>query len=470
MPPPTLLQTHISRALRLLDRRLCRPCRRCCCCCCCCYLRPRTTRPYSAVTAAPPRTEHFEVPCRSNGSITIEKASPILIYLPPGPVLPGHAEEEEHIMSSLAASSAATIARINYRASVAHPYPTPFHDVVTGYDWIVDNLLRDEFHRPHLGRLGVCGQLVGGSLATMLALTECRVGENRLAAAAVNNPIVDWVFPDELPSVGASELPEPSGADDTAFPADVESAIPQPLTASIRKQNKPATKKPSLTAWQAHGDNATIPTLTLSAERDMLFRRPGDYFDRFASPIHFFRSPHAHMIFPEQDDMSASQQPEDLLDREAQFALNHHASAAGKTKASPVVATLSRCRAYARNYPPAGSFLKLPVWHITTGLQSPLSDQALDLAKGVQRSLARQRLKSQSGRTRWLDAAEKKVYEQWAQEQVQLQSQQGIGLWSPSDKDEDENWTAPVTRVGIWMKQRLETDFVRKGTMCPRPK
>ncbi|KAH9876500.1 hypothetical protein J1614_003631 [Plenodomus biglobosus] len=389
------------------------------------------------------------------------KASPILIYLPPGPVLPGHAEEEERIISSLAASSAATIARINYRASSSHQYPAPVHDVLSGYDWIQEHLLRDDFQRPYLARLGVCGQLVGGSLATMLALTECRVGETRVAAAAVNNPIVDWVFPDELPSVSNSDLPEPMGADETAFPADDDAAAATPLPSpksTARKRPKTRTKKSSLTAWQAHNNNAIIPTLTLSAERDMLFRRPDDYFDRFASPIHFFRSPHAHMVLPEQDHIAASQQPDELLDIEAQFALNYYASSNGKTKASPAVATLSRCRAYARNYPQAGGSLKLPVWHMTTGLQSPISDQTLELAKVIQRSLARQRLKSQSGRVRWLDVSERKSYEQWAEEQVQLQTHQGVGLWSP--QDDDKNWITRVEKVGGWMKQRLDADFV----------
>ncbi|KAF2847442.1 alpha/beta-hydrolase [Plenodomus tracheiphilus IPT5] len=427
--------------------------------------RPLPTRLYSVVTA-PPRREHLDVPCRSNGSITIDvyhaaaKTSPILVYLPPGPVLPGHAEEEEHIISCLSASSAATIARIHYRASSAHQYPTPFHDVLTGYDWIQQNLLRDAFDRPYLGRLGVCGQLVGGSLATMLALTECRVGEPRIAAAAVNNPIVDWVFPDELPAVSPSELPEPTGADDTALPADQDPATLLPVAKTSRKRPKPTTKKSPLTAWQAHGDNTMIPTPTLSAERDMLFRRPDDYFDRFASPIHFFRSPHAQMVCPEQDDIAASQQPDsdELLDMEVQFALNHYASFHGKTKTSPAVATLSRCRAYARNYPQAGTSLKLPAWHMTTGLQSPLADQTLELVKVIQRSLARQRLKSQSGRTRWLNVSEKTTYEQWAQEQVRLQTRPGVGLWSP--QNDDTNWTIPVDEVGAWMKLRLEADLM----------
>ncbi|KAI8931582.1 hypothetical protein NX059_011236 [Plenodomus lindquistii] len=442
--PPALLRAHASCRPQSLSLGL------------------RSRRPYSVVTA-PPRTEHVSIPCRSNGSITVDvyhastKTSPVLLYLPPGPVLPGHEEEEEHIISCLKASSAATVARINYRASATHQYPTPFHDVLTGYDWIRENVLRDDFNRPYLGRLGICGQLIGGSLATMLALTECREGETRIAAAAVNNPIVDWVFPDELPSASPLEMPELVDEDETALPADQDAATPQPVVKPTRKHQTATNRTPPLTAWQLYGDNALIPALTLSAERDMLFRRPDDYFDRFASPIHFFRSPHAQMVFPEQDDIAASQQPDELLDMEAQFALTHYASFNDKAKPPPAIATLTKCRAYARNYPQAGSALNLPVWHMTTGLQSPLSDQTRELARVVQRSLARQRLKSQSGRIRWLDVVEKRSYEQWAQEQVVLQTHQNIGLWSPNDHD--KNWTIPVEEVGKWMKQCLDADF-----------
>ncbi|KAF1936986.1 alpha/beta-hydrolase [Clathrospora elynae] len=426
-------------------------------------------RPYSAYTG-PPRCEHINIPSRSNGSITVDvfhaskPSSPILLYLPPGPVLPDCSEEEQDVISVLRASSAATIVRINYRASSVHQYPTPCHDVLLGYDWVQEHLLRDEFKRPYQARLGVCGELIGGSLATMLALTECRLGENRISAAAVNNPIVDWVFPDEMPVINSADLPEPAYGDETAFPADEDMAsswttrekgedVPKPG----RKRQKRAPKAPPPTAWQAYGDNAVLPGLTLSGERDVLFRRPEDYFDRFTSPIHFFRSPHAQLVFPQQDDIFASQQPDELLDIEAQLALNHYATFEKNVNVSPVLPMLSRCRAYARNYPPAGTKISLPFWNITTGLQSPLSDYTLELVKMIRRSVARQMLKSHSSRTRWHDIAEKNHYEELAQERVILNSCEGIGLWT--QQSDNPNWEVHVEGVGAWMKQRLEPNF-----------
>jgi hypothetical protein len=390
--------------------------------------------------------------------------APVLLYLPPGPVVPEGAEEEKGVISTLQESSAATIVRINYRASTVHQFPTPCHDVLLGYDWVRENLLLDQFERPYLARLGVCGELVGGSLATMLALTECRLGQSRIGAAAVNNPVVDWVFPDELPVVSPEALPEPLYGDETAMPADEDlgdSYTTREVAAEVPKRGrgrpKGTPKAPPPTAWQAHGDNPVLPALTLSGERDVLFQRPEHYFDRFASPIHFFRSPHAQLIFPQADDILASQQPEELLDMETQLALSHFASFDKAVKAAPALPTLQRCRAYARNYPPAGTHIKLPVWNITNGLQSPLSDHTLELAKMIRRSIARQELKRHSGRTRWHDAAEKAQYEELTRDRVQVNEHDGLALWT--QQDDNPNWKSHVQEMGSWMKQRLKPDF-----------
>jgi acetyl esterase/lipase len=370
-------------------------------------------------------------------------------------VLPQREDEEYRVISVLRKTAAATVARINYRASLTHQYPTPFHDVLFGWDWIRENLLVDEFQRPYLARLGVCGELIGGSLATMLALTECRLGESRVAAAAVNNPIADWVFPDELPVVDSAELPEPMAPDETAFPADedIMGSLQVPEKKPRGRPRKRSPKAPPLTAWQRYGENNIIPALTLSAERDVLFRRPQDYLDRFASPIHFFRSPHAQLVLPQQDDMFASRQPDEVLDIEAQMSLDHYNSVNQQALPAPEVPVLSRCRAYARNYPGAGSKLGLPSWNIIAGTESPLSDQAAELTKVLRRSIARHALKAHAGRTKWYDAAERKMFEEHAEEKVLLSEIPGAGLWTEHTNDQ---WKKNVQNVGVWMKERLE--------------
>lgn len=381
----------------------------------------------------------------------------MIVHLPSGPVLPDTQDAEARVIALLRETTGATIARINYRASFKHQYPTPFHDVLYGFDWVRDNLLRDEFDRPYLARMGVCGELLGGSLATMLALTECRLGESRISAAAVNSPIVDWVFPEDLPVVDPSELPEPMAPDETAFPADADlMASHLPIVEPVKpKTRKRTPKAPPQTAWQRYGDNKIIPNVTLAAERDVLFSKPEDYLDRFASPIHFFRSPHAQLVLPQQDDMFASRQPDEVLDIEAHMSLDHY-NAVHRQEASsaPELPVLSRCRAYARNYPPAGSKLSLPAWDITIGLESPLTEQAAELTKVLRRSVARQHLKSYAGRTRWHDATEKERYEEYATGIVHLNEVAGLGLWT---EQSDKTWKSNIQRIGKWMKERLES-------------
>lgn len=405
------------------------------------------------------------MPCRSNGSIRLdvyhahEASAPVLIYLPPGPVVPQNIEAEESTMAALHASSAATIIRINYRASSQHQFPTPYHDVLYGYDWIQENILIDGSQKPYAARLGICGELMGGSIASMLALTECRIGESRIVAAAVNNPIVDWVFPDDLAHVSPSELPEPSSADETAFPAEDDMMVSfkalrvgeLPKKKVTKRKRKP--KAVPLTSWQAWADSSAIPTLPLSETRNVLFRRREDIFDRFASPIHFFRSPHAQLITPQAVD-SALDQPDYALDVETQMSLSHYNSFNRDSPEPLGPPELTRCRSYARVYPQAGSGkVSLPAWNVTTGSQSPLHDQAAELSKLLKRSVARHAIKSQTGRTRAHDSSEKRYYEEYAESRVIFNSQADTGLWT-QDVFNRTNLTR-VGDAGRWMKNCL---------------
>jgi acetyl esterase/lipase len=379
-------------------------------------------------------------------------------------VIPPYEEEEERIISILAQASKATIVRINYRASSEHPYPTPIHDTLLGYDWVLENVLDDGISKPVLPRIGVCGELIGGSLAIMLGLTECRLGETRIGAAAVNNPIADWVFPDDLPLVPVADLPEPIRPEETAFPADEDPASQSPLIPSqsepapdtVAKASKRPPKPPPLTAWQMHAENSIIPTVTMSGVRDVLFRKPEHYFDRFASPIHCFRSPHASLLYPRDDDALASEQPDGPTDYETQMSILHYATL-DSIPSSVELPTLVRCRAYARIYPPSGFSLSLPAWQVTTGTESPLLDQASELTKMLKRSVARQTLRNHSGRGRYFDASEKEKYEAHADTRVHLNEVEGVGLWT--QQDADSPWKANVERMGHWMKESLKPDF-----------
>ncbi|KAF2638636.1 hypothetical protein P280DRAFT_371247, partial [Massarina eburnea CBS 473.64] len=422
-------------------------------------------RPYSSSPA--PRPERISVSARSNGNLTIDifhsekPASPVLLYLPSGTVIPDYEEEEERIISTLARASRATVARINYRASSVYQYPTPIHDTMLGYAWIKENLVDCVSPWPIPSRVGVCGELMGGSLAVMLGLTECRVGESGIGAASVNNPIVDWVFADELPALNAEEPPEPLVPEDTAFPADEDPmsplAVPESFTAT--KPPKRAAKPPPPPSWQLYGDNAAIPTLTLLGERDVLFRKPEHSFDLFASPIHWFRSPRGNLIYPRDDDTLASNQPDKPVDYETKMNLLHY-QALGQTPKPVELPTLCRCKDYGRIYPPAGFHLSPPLWQVTTGTESPLLDQATELTKKLRRSIARCEFKKREGRLgdgRRYTREEDEIYKAYAKTRVKMNTVNGIGLWT--QQDPDSPWKENVERMGHFMQEKLNASF-----------
>ncbi|KAI4219587.1 MAG: hypothetical protein LQ349_008312 [Xanthoria aureola] len=134
--------------------------------------------------------------------------APIIIYLACGLRPEEHHRPIHNPLNSLALSAQATVVEICYRLSPKSPFPKPIHDVMAGYDWIRKYLYpspkkRDIGSHPNTSyalpslqpkkRIGVCGELAGGSLAAMLALTECNL--NGITTAALGNPIVDWSSP-----------------------------------------------------------------------------------------------------------------------------------------------------------------------------------------------------------------------------------------------------------------------------------
>lgn len=384
-----------------------------------------------------------------------------MIYLPSGLILPDNGAEEQTV-TALSAATKATIARVNYRAPPEKAWPTPLHDVLNGHDWIIENMLAEQ---PLNARLGVCGELFGGSLATSLAMTECRIGESRIVAAAVNNPISDWVFPDELPAADPASLPEPSAPAETCFPADQDPLssksedAEKEAKAILTKAGKPrkqAKRAPKKTAWLRNSDNALLPTAALNATRNALFSNPFDIFDRFASPLHFFRSPHGEYIIPAQDQNSLNSSPSDIpLDQhdfETLMDISHYESYIKQEDSEAEPPVLTRCRAYARNYPPATSLLRLPEWHLTSGTKSPLLDQVTELTKMLKRSIAKQHLLKTASKASRTDPVTKKECEAWAEERVTLLERPGTGLWTRSDGAGSEE---QLQKVGQWLQHRL---------------
>lgn len=265
---------------------------------------------------------------------------------------------------------------------------------MTGFDWVKEHLLPKRAitragRAERAGRIAVCGELIGGQLATSLALSECRIGEVGISTAAVNLPIIDWTELDDL--------------EDSINPTQV-------LTAQI-----------------------------LLKQRKALFRRSEHWFDNFASPALLFRS--AGIEVPRDlssqplDDMSELAR----LDREEffqeQLALSSMSSF-GEPQAPPAEQDERvRKRKASRRYPSKALGLRLPTFRITTGEESSLVDQAMELTHFVRQSFDRHsRAVSRGGDPTGSHA-------------LQFEEKPGLGLWDATSSGrtsmyESANWLA----------------------------
>ncbi|KAF2802387.1 uncharacterized protein BDZ99DRAFT_454726 [Mytilinidion resinicola] len=442
-------------------------------------LRPRLPRPLATRLRCSPLStrqfspEHVVVPCRSNGAVTLRSPAPVLIYLPAGLSLPGQPDDyEDQSLSALLASSSSTVVRINYRRSERHQFPTPVHDVLTAYDWILQNLVRSSTTGPtngrttsKLARLGVYGELVGGGLAAMLALTECKLGSSRIGAAAVNNPVVDWVFPDELAAIIKPDSSPVYEAQDESYGSDSLMDWWAQQEAEEVATPKPPKRAPKAakSSWKDYAHNAALPTSALLESREVFFKKQEDYFDRFASPICFFRSPKGELVYPEHEDILASSSPptsevdSPTLDPDLSFQEILSEVESHEPRPPPALPTLLRCRAYYRPYPPSHLDLDLPFMRITTGSESPLLDQASEFSGMTKRAVARQITSNRHTRDS-RDSQEGDQLKAKAQEiadrKVSLSVQAGLGLWTGVNSI--EGWKNSVEEVGSWMKTRIK--------------
>ena len=293
-------------------------------------------------------------------------------------------------LAALAFSASTTVVRLNYRLARNRKYPGPIHDVLAGYDWIAKHLVRSSSHQRvaglQQGSIGVCGELIGGSLAAALALTECHSTKTGVKALAMGNPISDWtVMQPVLPS-GNKEAQ---------------------LASILDKSTKKRTARPS--SWERNANDLSLSSSVLLKARTDFFKSPEDYFDPFASPTHFFRSPSVSVpgIVDPLDEI--------FLDVDIQ----------------PQQETKKR-RSH-RRYPPLKSSLRLPDTKLMVGQNSVLMDQAIDLAEGIARSNHSHGGPSGTGEgTGW--------------ERVDVEVRKGNGWWSETD----------LVELGAWFQEKLK--------------
>jgi acetyl esterase/lipase len=331
---------------------------------------------------------------------------------------------DDAIISALSASSNSTIVRVNYRAGQLAPFPTAIHDVLAGYDWLA-NYLADEDEtdgRSTERRIGVCGQLLGGGLASSLALTECRLGQPSIVAAAVNNPITDWVLPDreqleaEL-SDSDSEIQEEVG--------DRESDI-----ALGRKKKRSKTKTPAESSWQQFQHSDILSASAFKKARNDIFTSENAYFDNFASPIHWFRTPGIEVA---ENLKNLSIDDED----------------------PPIPQLL---RKYRLNFPPTGSGLELPHVRMSTGEESILKTSneeflsRLNMAEVTTYLRARKIKYAKYSSLVQDDKEEVDFICDIADKKFPINTLPGVGIWGLG---REEIWRPDIEGAGRWLRNLM---------------
>ncbi|KAK3401948.1 hypothetical protein B0T20DRAFT_403038 [Sordaria brevicollis] len=146
-----------------------------------------------------------------------------------------------------------------------HHWPTPIHDVLFGYSWIIQNL---QPPWPKRKDVYICGSYLGASLAAGLALTEsyphARMTVRGLLAY---NGIYDWTtfLPDH-------PIHRPRG-DDRIL---IEERLHLKLNRDLDKEAGPAATSPVIAYYQRRLED--------------LFGTPSGLFDNFASACLFFHT------------------------------------------------------------------------------------------------------------------------------------------------------------------------------------
>jgi len=266
------------------------------------------------------------------------------------------------------------------------------------------------------------------------------MGESRIAAAAVNNPVVDWVFPETAAKGLSTQEDVLNWMDELPLDEWVDAS----LFAGLEKPKKKDKKKAAPSSWMQHAQNPVLSASTLRYARNELFRKPVNYFDPFASPILFFRTPGADVP------------PDEPLDEFASLLEDDDA-----VKNEPAVRRKSH-----RVFPPTGSALRLPDMRVSVGEESVLHDQGVELVKLARRSVlrdletGRNLRKGNEGYLADLDGIDDEELREERHNQAVAESERrvslsvntGVGLWgSPGE----HGWRRQVEEIGSWFRRML---------------
>jgi hypothetical protein len=203
-----------------------------------------------------------------------------------------------------------------------------------------------------------------------------------------------------------------------------------PAKPSRSKKNKKVS-----TSWDVYKDEKSLSSASLLSARRQLFRKPASYFDSFASPILFFRSPGADV--PRAENVFNEDKEDDI----------------------DTIPTSNRRRAH-KAFPPTGSGLSLPDMRISLGEATPLYDQGEELVKLLRRSIIRTR-EDRAGNQAMLDRFEEEEIDETrktvialeeAERRIEFHMPGCTGIWGSSSEPE---WRNDVIDAGAWFRKVL---------------
>ena len=221
----------------------------------------------------------------------------------------------------------------------------------------------------------------------MLALTECfhtpeKPERNGISALAVGNPILDWTA-----LIKSEETRNALEAGD------------------VRKFD----------GLQRGAKSDFLSANDLCDIRDTYFSKAEHYFDPFASPLLFFRTPGYEI-----PDTTAT--------------LTEHSLVNGGLEDENVLSPPVKKRRSARKYPPTGSNLLLPWTRMDVGKDCVLKDQAMDIIEMMRKSFRRSEVES--------IADTKNVVGR----DFEIVEAEGLGLWDERHTFEIGQWFAEHLR------------------------
>ena len=235
----------------------------------------------------------------------------------------------------------------------------------------------------------------------MLALTECHNNRKdhreehkcHITAAAIGNPLVDWtaLFPK---------------GEDTMPVNRLESREPFP--------------EPRITAQE---DEDFLSIHGLLDFRQSHFRKPEHFFDPFASPSLFFRTPSFDLPYT-HPPIAGYDEP---INESSSF-----------NDEAPVI--IRKKRFYRRTYPPLHSTLLLPHVKVTVGEDSVLREQGLDFVERMRGSTRQEEEEKEEERPN----AETPL--NTTTPRFTAEHKDGLGLWGEKDVKDIADWFGDILR------------------------